>query len=117
MSRFSSGPYPAVMIALASCALLAAAPGAARSQERKPDSEMAKPERGKYEPFKVETVTSNSNVTIGGHAIAYQAIAGTLIVHPKGWDDVPRDPNAEKSPSAGGEDGADARNPTAEASM
>jgi carboxypeptidase C (cathepsin A) len=54
-------------------------------------------------------------VTIGGQSIAYQAIAGTLIVHPKDWDDVPRDPKPERGPGPG-EDGAD-KNPTAEASM
>ena len=39
---------------------------------------------------------STGTVTIGGQAIAYQAIAGTLIVHPKDWDDVPRDPKSRQ---------------------
>ena len=56
---------------------------------------------GKFEPFKPEAKTSTGTVTIGGQAIAYQAIAGTLIVHPKGWDDVPRDPKAERSTGRG----------------
>ena len=56
---------------------------------------------------------TEGSVTIGGKAIAYQAIAGTLIVHPRGWDDVPQDP-AQK-PAAGEEGGE--HNPTAEASM
>ena len=30
---------------------------------------------------------SDGSVTIGGNRIDYQAAAGTLIVHPKGWDD------------------------------
>ena len=68
---------------------------------------------GEFEPFKSEAVTSTGTVTIGGRTIAYQAVAGTLIVHPKGWDDVPHDPNDK---SAGG-DAAAAHNPTAEASM
>jgi carboxypeptidase C (cathepsin A) len=68
---------------------------------------------GKFEPFKPSAVTSNGTVTIGGRTIAYQAIAGTLIVHPRGWDDVPRDTNAKPNSEEGGE----ARNPTAEASM
>jgi carboxypeptidase C (cathepsin A) len=60
-------------------------------------------------------VTSNGTVKIGGHDIAYQAIAGTLVVHPKGWDDVPRDPKPGKGATEeGGESGG---NPTAEASM
>ena len=57
---------------------------------------------------------STPSVTVGGKALAYQAVAGTLIVHPRGWDDVPRDPNAEK-PAPG--EGVEPRNPTAEASM
>ena len=71
---------------------------------------------GKFEPFKSETKTSTGSVTVGGQIVAYQAIAGTLIVHPKGWDDVPRDPKSEKEDTSGGGEG-DGHNPTAEASM
>src|SRR5450755_1004841 len=69
----------------------------------------------KFQPFRPESVSSNGSVTIGGQAITYQAIAGTLVVHPKDWDDVPRDPKPDKG-SGAGEDG-DAKNPAAEASM
>src|SRR5580704_229849 len=72
---------------------------------------------GTFEPFKPESVTSNATVTIGGRAIAYQAVAGTLIVHPKGWDDVPQDPKEKDKEKPGKEDGAETHNPTAEASM
>jgi len=34
-----------------------------------------------------QKVLSDGSVTVGGHAVAYQAEAGTLIVHQKGWDD------------------------------
>jgi carboxypeptidase C (cathepsin A) len=68
---------------------------------------------GNFEPFKPESKTSTGSVTVGGQAISYQAIAGTLIVHPKGWDDVLRDPKSEKEGSNEGEP----RNPNAEASM
>jgi carboxypeptidase C (cathepsin A) len=101
-------------LALAWCAVLAAAADAPKAEERKADGESEKAEGRKFEPFKPESVTSNGSVTIGGRAMAYQAIAGTLIVHPRGWDDVPRDPSAK--PAAGGEEGGEA-NPTAEASM
>jgi len=90
---------------------LIAAPAA---PEAKPAGDAA-PE-GKFEPFKPESVTSTGTVTIGGQAISYQAVAGTLIVHPKDWDDVPRDPKAGGA-SGAADDGADARNPTAEASI
>jgi carboxypeptidase C (cathepsin A) len=73
------------------------------------------PNESSFQPFKPEVVTSNGSVKIGGHDIAYQAIAGTLVVHPKGWDDVPRDPKPGKGATEeGGESGG---NPTAEASM
>ncbi len=68
-----------------------------------------------FEPFKPEAVVTNASVTISGRPIPYQAIAGTLIVHPKGWDDVPRDPG-EKA-TAGTEESGEPKNPTAEASM
>jgi carboxypeptidase C (cathepsin A) len=71
---------------------------------------------GKFEPFKSESKTSTGSVTVGGQTIAYQAVAGTLIVHPKGWDDVPHDPKADKEDTSPGSEG-DGHNPTAEASM
>jgi carboxypeptidase C (cathepsin A) len=105
MSRCNVTPYLVAMIALASCVALAAT-----SDAEKPDSH-------KFEPFRPEAVSSNGSVTIGGHVIAYQAIAGTLIVHPKGWDDVPRDPSTEKPSPPDGDESAEPKNPTAEASM
>jgi len=117
MNRFKFGACLGVALALASPALLTAAPAAPGPQDRKTDGDSEKSEAGKFEPFKSESVSSNGTVTIGGQSIAYQAVAGTLIVHPKDWDDVPRDPKAEHANPTPGEDGADARNPTAEASM
>ena len=54
-------------------------------------------------------VLSDGSVTIGGKATDYQAAAGTLVVHPRGWDDT-ADPD---------EDGKGAKHagPKAEASM
>ena len=108
---------PALIVALASSAAWAAADDASRTQERKPDSETQKSDGHKFEPFRSESVNSNGSVTIGGRAIAYQAIAGTLIVHPKGWDDVPQDPNAQKATPPTADEAAEPKNPTAEASM
>ena len=115
MNRFKFGACLGVALALASPALLIAAPAAPNPPDKKSDSDTEKSESGSFQPFKSESATSSGTVTIGGQSIAYQAIAGTLIVHPKDWDDVPRDPKADRNPAAGG-DGAD-RNPTAEASM
>jgi carboxypeptidase C (cathepsin A) len=102
----------AVFVTFSAFAVWGAAPDAASAPDKKTDDDKA--EHRKFEPFKPEAVTSNGSVTVGGKPLAYQAVAGTLIVHPRGWDDVPRDPNAEK-PAPG--EGVEPRNPTAEASM
>jgi carboxypeptidase C (cathepsin A) len=80
-----------------------------------------KPEPVKSRYFTTEEQTSKGSVTVGGHTIDYRAVAGTLIVHPKGWDDVPQKPESsdkgdkEKNPSA--DAAAEEKNPSAEASM
>ena len=38
--------------------------------------------------FTPQAVKSYGTVTVGGHKIDYEAVAGTLIVHPKGWNDA-----------------------------
>ena len=63
--------------------------------------------------FKPEAHNSDGSVTIGGRKIDYQAIAGTLVVHPKGWDDAPKPPKEDGQKDETDED----HNPTAEASM
>jgi carboxypeptidase C (cathepsin A) len=67
--------------------------------------EAAKTETSKSDEFKPEQQASKGSVTIGGSVINYDAFAGTLVVHPKGWDDVPQ--NADPDP----------KNKAAEASM
>jgi carboxypeptidase C (cathepsin A) len=62
-------------------------------------------EVAKAEPFKPEQQPSKGSVTVEGRRIDYDAVAGTLVVHPKDWDDVPQ--NADK----------DDKNGPAEASM
>jgi carboxypeptidase C (cathepsin A) len=115
MSRFKFRAGTAAILLTAACAAWAAAPPAANPPDKKPDGDSEKAEGGKFEPFKPETSMSTGTVTIGGQAIAYQAIAGTLIVHPKDWDDVPRDPKSDRPAPA--EEGGEPKNPTAEASM
>ena len=116
MSRFRFLAWAAAALLMAASASSVAAPGAQNSPDKKPD-DSDKPDGGKFEPFKPESTVSTGTVTIGGQAITYQAIAGTFIVHPKDWDDVPRDPKTDKGSSMAAEEGAEAKNPAAEASM
>src|SRR5450631_1487013 len=116
MSRFRFLTWAAAALLMAASASSVAAPGAQNSPDKKPD-DSDKPDGGKFEPFKPESTVSTGTVTIGGQAISYQALAGTFIVHPKDWDDVPRDPKGDKPGAAPAEEGAEAKNPTAEASM
>lgn len=82
--------------------------------------------------FRASEVTSTGTVTIGGKPVNYQAVAGTLVVHGPGWDDVAwreaaAAPNPDKDKeglppeasifytayfrTAGGRQGADATRP------
>jgi carboxypeptidase C (cathepsin A) len=58
--------------------------------------EAAKTDTSKSEQFKPEQQASKGSVTVGGNVINYDAFAGTVIVHPKDWDDVPQ--NADPDP-------------------
>jgi carboxypeptidase C (cathepsin A) len=87
--------YITLLLALQWTAALAApAPDAAPAAEAK--AEAPKSDGGRFSPFKVESKTGQGAVTVNGQAIAYQSVAGTLVIHPKGWDDVPKDPKADK---------------------
>jgi carboxypeptidase C (cathepsin A) len=107
---------------LAVSAALAAEPSAktppAASTESKPSATTSSsPDQGVL--FSPEQVTSEGFVTVEGQRIDYRAIAGTIVVHPKDWDD------AVTREQAGGaakeekekEDLGDEDNPKAEASM
>jgi carboxypeptidase C (cathepsin A) len=62
-------------------------------------AESAKPAAApRAEVFQPESVTSSGSVTVAGKPVAYQAVAGTFVVHPRGWDDV-KDPGADKDDS------------------
>jgi hypothetical protein len=38
--------------------------------------------------FTPDSVESEGSVSVGGQRIDYRAVAGTLVVHPKGYDDA-----------------------------
>jgi carboxypeptidase C (cathepsin A) len=71
----------------------------------KEEASATKTDTTKPEQFKPEQQASKGSVTVSGTVINYDAFAGTLVVHPKGWDDVPQ--NADK----------DEKNQPAEASV
>jgi carboxypeptidase C (cathepsin A) len=62
---------------------LAAAP--TRAPAKRPPPQSAPAPASLFTP---RTVKSTGSVTVEGRKIAYEAVAGTLIVHPKGWDDA-----------------------------
>jgi carboxypeptidase C (cathepsin A) len=66
--------------------------------------------------FRTATSTSEGSVVVGGNTIHYHAVAGLLIVHPKGWDDAAGKDHGDDSPK-GRHDGHHARKQSPEASM
>jgi len=93
----------ALTIALAGTLVVAtAALGAAALSESRTDAGPPPAKSGFFQP---EETRSSSSLRVGLGAIPYDAVAGTIIVHPKGWDDAPVPDKAKPN------------NPEAEASM
>ncbi len=105
-------PFPLVLLlaVLAAGAAGAAEPGKAPQSPK--GEEVASSAADKGVLFTPESATSEGEVEVEGTRIAYRAVAGTIVVHPKGWDDAAvKETDAAKG--ALGDDG----NPRAEASM
>jgi carboxypeptidase C (cathepsin A) len=47
--------------------------------------------------FAPRAVKTNGSVTVEGHSIAYHAVAGTILVHPMGWNDAAPPPTGTKA--------------------
>jgi carboxypeptidase C (cathepsin A) len=108
----------AIMLAASIALLGGAAQGAhapPKAEAQKPDADAAAPE--KSELFKPESVTTQGQVTVGGQKIDYHAVVGTLVVHPKGWDDAEAPHGASDQDDKDDKDASDADNPKAEAAM
>ena len=108
---------------LASSLSLAAAPAPATASGSRADAH-DKPAEKSPDPllphhFKPEEVTTTGAVTVEGRRVAYHAIAGTLVVHAKGWDDATErvDTEPEKKDDKGEESKPGQRMTKAEASM
>ncbi|WEK42095.1 MAG: peptidase S10 [Candidatus Sphingomonas colombiensis] len=82
-----------------------AAATSAHGAETPAKADAATPASAIFQPSEIATTGS---VTIAGARIPYRAVAGTMVVHPKGWSDT----NA-----IDGGDEKDAKKPKAEASM
>jgi carboxypeptidase C (cathepsin A) len=69
--------------------------------QTKEEVTVSKTETAKAEQFKPEQQASKGSVTVKGTLINYDAFAGTLVVHPKEWDDVPqnRDKDDKSQPA------------------
>ena len=99
----------ATAVSLASVLHAADVPKAAMATNKKPEaSTTAAPNKGVL--FEPESSTTEGSVTVEGKRIDYKAVAGTIVVHPKGWDDAAW---REKS----GNDLGDKKDAKAEASM
>ena len=89
---------------------LLAAPVLADSDSSSDDSKSgSSTPKGDY--FTPQSVTSQGSVNVEGSVIDYQAIAGTIVVHPKGWDDAAKNDSSDSSSKD------DDSNPDAEASV
>jgi len=85
-------------------------PRAESVKPAKTDSKAAEPEKPLFQPTEVKTAGS---VTVRGKRIAYRSVAGTLVVHSKGWEDTDAlEAAAKKSDDKDKDEG-----PKAEASM
>jgi carboxypeptidase C (cathepsin A) len=78
-------------LALLASALVAAPVHAAEPTKEpvgEPGKEAPEPSSPRQGLFQPSEVRSTGAVTVGGVRIPYQAIAGTLVVHPKDWDET-----------------------------
>ncbi|HEY1447680.1 MAG TPA: hypothetical protein VGF33_04025 [Caulobacteraceae bacterium] len=105
--------------ALLAAPTLSAVPAMAADRTVKPErseppvASTPPPLTGIFEP---ESVSSSGQVIVEGQRIDYRAVAGTIVVHPKGWDDaVQKAVDAASGDKAKEEAAGD--NPRAEASM
>ena len=127
MIAIPEGSLPLKHVACVTAALSLIAFGAAQAAESPPKTAApatdkasattsASPNRGVI--FSPQSSTSEGSVTVGGTRIDYHAVAGTMVVHPKGWDDAAAREAQDKADSKGADkDLGDQDNPKAEASM
>jgi len=101
----------AVVLVIAAAAAVAA--GKAAPDTNAPDTNVPAP-KSKF--FKPEDKVTQGLVTVEGTTVNYQAIAGTIVVHPKDWDDVEQAPDSD-SDKTDDKTAKTAKDAPAEASM
>jgi carboxypeptidase C (cathepsin A) len=86
-----------VYFAVAAVVLVIAAAAAVAAGKAAPDTSTADTNvpAPKSKFFKPEDKISQGSVTVEGTTVSYQAIAGTIVVHPKDWDDVEQAPDTD----------------------
>jgi carboxypeptidase C (cathepsin A) len=90
--------HPSLAFLTVALALAVFSPGAADSADPGTPT-AAKVDDSKIVSFKPEQQASKGTVTVAGKRLDYDAYAGTLVVHLKGYDDVPQ--NASKDDKTG----------------
>ncbi len=104
--------FAAAISFAAVCAVAAPTPPKPSLSDKADAGASAAPDHGVL--FASESSNSEGAVTIEGQRVDYRAVAGTIVVHPKGWDDATtREDKENKSAKDLGDDA----NPKAEASM
>lgn len=78
----------ALTLAIAAIIVVSATAMVAFADDKKKSTEEKSVPVVKSHYFQSEEVMGDGTVTAGGTTVSYQSIAGTLIVHPKDWDDV-----------------------------
>lgn len=94
----------ALLLGVSLSLLAATATLAAEIPAKTPATEAAKTDAtsGIARLFTPESVASEGSVTVEGQRIDYKAVAGTIVVHPKGWDDAAAShPSADKDDAKG----------------
>ncbi|HXL99500.1 MAG TPA: hypothetical protein VN932_06165 [Rhizomicrobium sp.] len=76
------------VVVLITAAMLAAVSVAFAKDTAAPADQKAGPPAAAGLYFKPEESTTTGSVTVEGNAVSYQAVAGTLVIHGKDWDDV-----------------------------
>ena len=111
MSFFTRNLWTGLLVLFAAAILVGTGVYALADDNAQQNKTQVDTSASKSKYFKPTESTTSGSVTAAGVTVPYKAVAGTLVVHPKDWDDA--------APAADDKDKKDDgdTNPTAEASM